>query len=90
MKKEVLSKLFETTRENKTSEEYNELRIELREMKEKFLEKVGKDRQEELEQIVEMVYRMNDILDFEDFCNGFSMAVKIFVEATYKEMEINW
>ena len=30
---------------------------------------------------------MNSILSKEDFCNGFEMAVRLFIESIYKERE---
>lgn len=51
MEKDILSRLYQTTRERKTSQEYDNLRKELERTKEEFLKKVGEDRREELEKV---------------------------------------
>lgn len=87
MKKEILRKLYQTTRGRKTSEEYKDMCKELQEMEKEFIKKVGEDRLEELEQITDKVHELDDILSFEDFCNGFSIAVRLFIESIYKERD---
>lgn len=88
MKKEILRRLYQTTRGRKISEEYKNICKELGEMEKEFLKKVGEDRLEELEQITDKVHEMDDILSFDDFCNGFSMAVRLFlIETIYKERD---
>ncbi len=69
MEKDILSRLYQTTRERKTSEEYDNLRGELEKVKEEFLKKVGEDRRGELEQVTDKIYEMDSILGKEDFCN---------------------
>jgi len=69
VEKDILSRLYQTTRERKTSEEYDNLRGELEKVKEEFLKKVGEDRRGELEQVTDKIYEMDSILGKEDFCN---------------------
>lgn len=69
MEKDILSRLYQTTRERKTSQEYDNLRKELERTKEEFLKKVGEDRREELEKVTDKIYEMDSILGKEDFCN---------------------
>ncbi len=87
MEKDILSRLYQTTRERKTSQEYDNLRKELERTKEEFLKKVGEDRREELEKVTDKVHEMDDVLGFEDFCIGFEMAVRLFIESIYKERD---
>lgn len=87
VQREILSRLYETTKERKTSEEYDNLRGELERVREEFLKKVGEDRRGELEQITDTIYTMDSILSKEDFFNGFEMAVRLFLECIYKERD---
>lgn len=87
VEKDILSRLYQTTRERKTSQEYDNLRKELEKVKEEFLKKVGEDRRGELEQVTDTIYTMNSILSKEDFCIGFEMAVRLFIESIYKERD---
>ena len=57
MEKDILSRLYQTTRERKTSQEYDNLRKELERTKEEFLKKVGEDRREELEKVTDTIYK---------------------------------
>ena len=82
MEKETIIKLYNTTKERKTSAEYDNLRKYFQEEKEQFLKKVGEEYQGELEHLTDILYEMDEILSREDFCNGFSVAVKLFVEST--------
>ena len=47
------------------------------------MEKVGEDKRSELEHLTDIIYEMNSILGKEDFCNGFSTAVRLYIESTY-------
>lgn len=87
VEKDILSRLYQTTRERKTSQEYDNLRKELEKVKEEFLKKVGEDRRGELEKVTDTIYTMNSILSKEDFCIGFEMAVRLFIESIYKERD---
>lgn len=87
VEKDILSRLYQTTRERKTSQEYDNLRKELEKVKEEFLKKVGEDRRGELEQVTDTIYTMNSILSKEDFCIGFEMAIRLFIESIYKERD---
>ena len=84
MEREILNKLYETTKENPTTAEYDELTEKLAEKKEKFLEEIGEDKLEGLEQVTEILFEMNDIDNQENFCEGFSMAVKLLIECLYQ------
>ena len=83
--KEILDRLYDTIKERPTTTNYNNLRKEYAEKKDKFLEKVGEQNEEELEDITNILHEMNNILSKQDFCEGFSIAVRLFVEATYKD-----
>lgn len=85
MEKEILTKLYQTTKERSTTEEYDNIRNAFSELKEQFLGKVGENQREELERITDILNELNDITSKEDFCNGFSMAVKLFVECIYNK-----
>lgn len=85
MEKEILTKLYDTTKERSTSEEYDNLRRKLSAEKEKFLQEIGEEKETKLEELTDIIYEMESILGKEDFCNGFSMAVRLFIECTYKE-----
>lgn len=85
MEKEILTKLYDTTKERSTSEEYDNLRRKLSLEKEKFLQEIGEEKETKLEKLTDIIYEMESILGKEDFCNGFSMAVRLFIECTYKE-----
>lgn len=87
MEKDTLRRLYQTTRARKTGEEYDNLRRELTTLEKEFLKKVGEDKLEELERITDKVHEMDDILGFEDFCIGFEMAVRLFIESIYKERD---
>lgn len=78
VEKDILSRLYQTTRERKTSQEYDNLRKELEKVKEEFLKKVGEDRRGELEQVTDTIYTMNSILSKEDFCNRIRDGNKTF------------
>lgn len=85
MEKETIIKLYDTTKERNMSSEYDNLRRYYSEESEKFLKKIGEENRAELEHLTNILHEMDDILSREDFCNGFSMAVRLFVESTYKE-----
>ena len=76
VEKDILSRLYQTTRERKTSQEYDNLRKELEKVKEEFLKKVGEDRRGE--QVTDTIYTMNSILSKEDFCNRIRDGNKTF------------
>ena len=69
MEKDILSRLYQTTKARKTSEEYDNLRGELEKLQKEFLDKVGEDKRGELEQVTDKIYEMDSILGKEDFCN---------------------
>lgn len=79
MEKDILGRLYQTTKARKTSKEYDNLRKELEELEKEFFKEVGEDKLEELERITDKIYEMDSILGKEDFCNGFSMAVKVII-----------
>lgn len=83
--KEILDKLYDTIKEMPTTAEYNRLRNIFAEEKEKFLEKVGIQNRDELETLTDMLEEMHNEINNQCFCEGFSMAVRLFVESTYKE-----
>ncbi len=83
--KEILNRLYETIKELPTTAEYNRLRNMFAEEKEKFLEKVGVQNRDELEKLTDMLEEMHNEINNQCFCEGFSIAVRLFVEATYKE-----
>lgn len=87
MEKDILRRLYQTTRARKTGEEYDKLREELAKLEKEFFDKVGEDKLEELERITDKVHEMDDVLGFEDFCIGFEMAVRLFIESIYKERD---
>lgn len=87
MNNDILSRLYQSTEERKTSEEYNKLRTKLEELKEDFLRKIGEDRRQELEKIIDKIYEMDSILSFEDFCNGASITMRYILECVYKERD---
>ncbi len=78
MEKDILNRLYQTTKARKTSEEYNNLRGELEELEKEFFKKVGEDKLEELERITDKVHEMDDILGKEDFCNRIRDGIKNF------------
>lgn len=78
MEKDILSRLYQTTKARKTSEEYDNLRRELTALEKEFLRKVGEDKLEELERITDKVYEMDSILGKEDFCNRIRNGDKNF------------
>ncbi len=85
MEKEILTKLYDTTKERSTSEEYDRLRRELSAEKEKFLQEIGEEKRVKLEKLTDIIYEMESILGKEDFCNGFSMAIRLIIECVYNE-----
>lgn len=78
MEKDILSRLYQTTKARKTSEEYDNLRGELEKLQKEFLDKVGEDKMEELERITDKIYEMDSILGKEDFCNRIRNGNKNF------------
>ena len=80
MEKEVLTALYDSIKERETTEEYDNLRERYREIKKRFSKGFEEEKQEELEQLTETLVKLNDIESKEDFCEGFSMAVRLFVE----------
>lgn len=82
MEREILSRLYDTTKERATSTEYNQLRKEFEEKKEKFLGKVGEEYREQLEHLTDIIYEMDSILSKEDFCNRI-LNSSIFIHRKY-------
>ena len=86
--KEILNILYDTIKELPTTEKYNQLMKVFAEDKEKFLSKVGIQNREELEKLTDTLEEMHNEITNQSFCEGFSMAVRLFVEATYKERDV--
>ncbi len=69
MEKEILTKLYDTTRERSTSKEYDNLRKKLSAERERFLQEIGEEKETKLEKLTDIIYEMESILGKEDFCN---------------------
>lgn len=85
MEKEILTKLYDTTRDLAPSAEYNRKSEEFVKARDLFLQDIATQNSNTLENLTDSQNSMNDELNKQAFCEGFSMAVRLFVESTYKE-----
>lgn len=81
-KKEILSAIFEELmNELSPTHEYQELQSQLVKDTETFLQVVGEQNREELEKMQDLIYSMGTEQGKQLFFKGFSLAVKLFIEA---------
>lgn len=79
--KEIMGTLYSLTKELSPSAEYNESNKEFVEEREKLLKEIGKDYREEIENLTNIQNDMGNELSKQAFEEGFSIAVKLFVNA---------
>lgn len=81
-KKEILSAIFEELmNELSPTNQYEELQSQLVKDTETFLTVVGEQNREELEKMQDLIYSMGTEQGKQLFFKGFSLAVKLFIEA---------
>mgnify|MGYP001147933597 CR=1 FL=1 len=69
MEKDILGRLYQTTREREPNKEYKDLAKKYTQEKEDFMKKIGENNRADLDQLTDTIYAMDNILGFEDFCN---------------------
>lgn len=85
MDKEILSRLYEIAKELPVTDEYIRYKEEFAKERDKFLKIIGEQHRQELENLTDIISNMDNELCKQDFCEGFSIAVRLFIESTYKE-----
>lgn len=84
--KEILKRLYDIAVENlKPSEEYKEKQDEVIQAEEKLLKTIGNQNREALDNLTCLQNAMYDVIDFELFCAGFAMAMKLNKEIEDKD-----
>lgn len=83
--KEVLEKMFEMVRELPPSKKYREKSRFFQLERDKFLKEIGESYKNKMEYLVDIHTDMNDELIKQAFLEGFSIAVKLFVNAMSME-----
>ncbi len=85
-KKEILSTIFnEIMNELPPTQTYAELQKQLVTDTDKFLKTVGEQNREELEKMQDLIYEMGNEQGKQLFFKGFSLAVRLFIEAISKD-----
>ena len=79
--KEEILKLYERTKEDTPSLEYREKIRAFEEYKEEFLIRVGEQNRDDVEELTYLRDKANNELRMQDFDNGFSLAIKLIIEA---------
>lgn len=85
MEKEILNKLYKTVKNNFQTQEYNNIDTEFQQAKELFLSDIVTQDKETLENLLDLQKEMDEELTRQAFCEGFSIAVRVFIESTYKQ-----
>ena len=81
-KKELLSAIYENiTQENSPTAEYLKLQEEFVKERELFLKRIGEDNRESLEKVTDVIYDMGKEMNCQSFIEGYSTAVRLFLEA---------
>lgn len=81
-KKELLSAIYENiTQENSPTAEYLKLQEEFVKERELFLKRIGEDNRESLEKVTDVIYDMSKEMNCQSFIEGYSTAVRFFLEA---------
>lgn len=84
-RKKVLTEIYKEIQKNyRPDEEYTKVEKEYIKEKENFLKIVGTKHQIALEKLTDSMYIMNNEYNRQMFIEGFSVAVKILLEATEK------
>ena len=85
-KKKVTKDLYGSILEEMTStEKYQELLSAYAEMKEDFEKDLTEEQKKQLLVLSDLSVDMNEELNFQVFCEGFGLAVKLMNEVYYKE-----
>ena len=85
-KKKILNEMYERVIEElPPTKEYKRIAEQVEQKKEDLLDKIGKEYSDHLEEIADLICMRDDELDRQVFYTGFSLAVRLFVEATYKD-----
>ena len=83
--KEILKELYNIAVENlKPSAKYMKAQDKVVIAVDKLLKSIGDKYREEIDKLTCLQNAMYDVLDFEMFCAGFSMAMKLNKEIEYK------
>lgn len=86
MEKKILSAMYDGLLENLSpTQEYRRLQRKFEKERERFLNNIEEQDSQSLEKLTDVLYEMNDELNKQVFYEGFSLAVKLFIEATSKE-----
>lgn len=84
--KKILNEMYEKVIEElPPTKEYHRIAKQVEQKKENLLDKVGKEYSDQLEEIADLICMRDDEIDKQVFYAGFSIAVRLFVEATYKD-----
>lgn len=84
--KKILNDMYEKVMEElKPTKEYHRIAKQVEQKNEDLLDKVGKEYSDQLEEIADLICMRDDEIDKQVFYAGFSIAVRLFVEATYKD-----
>ena len=83
--KEILKELYNIAVENlKPNAEYVKIQDKVIIAENKLLKSIGDKYREEIDNLTCLQNAMYDVVDFEMFCAGFSMAMKLNKEIEYK------
>ena len=86
MEKKILSAIYDQLQaELPPTQKYNELISKFEEERKKFLDNIEKQNSTTLENLSDMLHEADNELSKQFFYEGFSIAVQLFIEATYKE-----
>lgn len=82
--KSILNDIYEKViSELPPTEKYNKIGRKVERAKEDLLDKIGKEYSDHLEEISDLICMRDDELDRQVFHEGFSIAVRLFVEAIH-------
>lgn len=84
---DILSKLYETIVSLPPTASYRKKGKEMSREWDKFLDEIGKEKQEKLEYLTDLIYEMDEELSKQAFYEGFIMAFNLCTEINYIQKE---
>lgn len=88
MEKKILSAIYDQLQaELSPTQKYNELISKFENERKNFLDNIEEQNGKTLEELTDMLHEADNELNKQFFYEGFSIAVQLFIEATYKDKE---
>lgn len=87
MNKEILNMLYDKTKDLPVTDEYIRYKDEFVKERDNLIKEIGEQYRRKLEELNDITNNMNNELCKQSFYEAYSIAVKLFVEATYKQSE---